>query len=98
MIVETAQFAVKAGVTDAQLLAASREAHDGYLSRCRGFVGRELLKSDDGTWLDIVRFETMADAQAAFAGFVGNPSTQAFEGVIDPATAQMRHFEVAAAY
>lgn len=98
MVVETSQFKTKTGVSDAQLLAASQEAHDGFLSKCKGFVSRELLKADDGTWLDIVHFETMEDAQAAMQSFLGQPSTKAFEEAIDPATAQMRHFEVAKKY
>lgn len=98
MVVETSQFKTKPGVSDTQFLAASQEAHDGFLSKCKGFVSRELLKSDDGTWFDIVHFETMEDAQAAMQDFLGQSSTNAFEEAIDPATAQMRHFEVAKKY
>jgi hypothetical protein len=65
---------------------------------CKGCVSRELLKADDGTWFDIVHFETMADAQSAMQNFLGHPSTKAFEEAIDPSTAQMRHFEVARKY
>jgi hypothetical protein len=98
MIVETSQFRAKPGVSDAQLLAASQLAYEGFLSRCKGLVGRELLKADDGTWFDIVRFETMTDATAAMEGFLGRSSTKAFEDAIDPATVQMRHFEVVRKY
>ena len=95
MVVETAQFNTKSGVSDTELLAASQQAHDGYLSKCKGFVSRELLKAEDGTWVDLVHFETREDAQAAAKHFPGHPATRAFEDAIDPATATMSHFEVA---
>lgn len=98
MVVETARFKTKPGVSDKQLLAASKVAYDGYLSKCKGFVSRELLKTSNGTWLDIVHFESMEDAQVAAENFAGNPSAKAFEEAIDPATAKMSHYEVAKKY
>src|SRR5688500_9971905 len=98
MVVEMAQFKAKSGVTDAQLLAASQKAQEGFLSKCTGFLGREILKAKDGSWLDVVHFESLEDAQAAAQQFSEHPSTKAFEQLIDPETAQMRHFEVAVRY
>jgi heme-degrading monooxygenase HmoA len=98
MIVETAQFRARPGVSDEQLLKASQEAQDGYLGKCRGFVSRELLKSEDGSWLDIVHFETLEAAQSAAKGFQGNQSTKALEDAIDPATARMSHYRVIKKY
>lgn len=64
----------------------------------QGFVSRELLKMDDGTWLDIVHFENMEDAEAAAEGFLVYPSAKAFEEAIDTETAQMSHYRVAKKY
>lgn len=98
MVVETAQFKTKPGVSDREFLAASKVTHDKYLSKCKGFVSRELLKTEDGTWLDVVHFETMKDAEASAKGFLGNPETKAFEDAIDPASASMNHFTVIEGY
>src|SRR3989338_92445 len=98
MIVETAKFKLKKGVTDSQFLAASQKAFDGFLSKSKGFVSRELVKSEDGTWMDIVHFETEKDAQEVFDNFSKNPSAKDFEAAIDPATASMGRFEVVKKY
>lgn len=98
LTVEMAQFRIKPGVGDAEFLAASKKAHDGYLSKCKGFVRRELLKGGDGTWLDVVHFETSEDADAAARDFPKSPSAKAFETAIDAASAKMLRFQVAKKY
>lgn len=98
MIVETAWFKTKPGVSEKEFLAASKKAHDGYLSGCRGFLRRELIKGPDGQWVDVVHFETAADADRAAQGFPESPSAKEFENAIDPATARMMRFEVVKTY
>lgn len=81
-VVEIAQFKAKPGVSDEELLAASQSVHDNYLSKCKGYVSRELLKAEDGTWLDMVRFETLEDARNATDNFEKNPHAKSFDGVL----------------
>jgi len=47
LVVEIAQFKSKSGIADSDLLDASQEAQDGFLVQQKGFVSRELLKSND---------------------------------------------------
>lgn len=98
MVVELAQFKAKDGISDAEVLTASQEAHEGFLAKQKGYVTRELLKSKDGEWVDIVHWETMEDAQAAMNAFMGHPSTKKFAEVIDPASIKMMHLEVVKKY
>jgi hypothetical protein len=98
MIVEIAEFKTKKGVTDLQVLKASQKAYDDFLSKCKGFISRELIKSDDETWMDVVHFETVEDAENAAREFPNNPGGKAFEEVIDMTTAKMLHFKVAKKY
>ncbi len=98
MTIEIAQFKVKAGVNDDEILVASQEAHDGFLATCKGFLDRELLKSADGEWIDIVRWETIDDAQKAMQNFTGHPSTKKFGEIIDPTSIKMMHCEVVKKY
>ncbi len=98
MTIEIAQFKIKAGVSDAEVLTASQEAHDGFLTTYNGFLDRELLKSSDEEWIDIVRWETMEDAQKAMQNFMGHPSTKKFGEVIDPSSIKMMHCEVVKKY
>ncbi len=98
MIVELAQFKTKSGVSDAEVLAASQDANDGFLAKQKGYISRELLKSGDGEWIDIVRWETMEDAQKAMQDFMGNPSTKRFGETIDPSSIKMMHLEMVKKY
>lgn len=98
MVIELAQFKAKPGVSDNEVLIASQEAHDGFLAKQKGYVSRELSKSSEGEWVDIVHWETMGDAQAAMNLFMGHPSTKKFGEVIEPASIKMIHLEVAKKY
>lgn len=98
MIIELAQFKTKAGVSEAEVLQASQEAHDGFLAKQTGYVSRELLKSGEGEWVDIVHWETMEDAQAAMNAFIGHTSTKKFGEIIDPSSIKMMHLELAKKY
>lgn len=93
-----AQFKMKVGVSEDEVLAASQEAQDGFLAKQKGYVSRELLKSSEGEWVDIVHWETMEDAQTAMNSFMGHPSTKKFGEVIDPSSIKMMHLEVVKKY
>ena len=98
MVTELAQFKTKSGTSDAEVLAASQEAHDGFLAKQKGYVSRELLKSSEGEWVDIIHWETMEDAQAAMNSFMGHPSTKKFGQVVDPSSIKMMHLELVKQY
>jgi hypothetical protein len=98
MIVETAWFRTKPGVTEKEFLAASKKAYDGYLAGCSGLLRRELLKGDDGQWVDVVHFKSREDADRAAEGFPKDPSAKEFEAAIDTKTSKMMRFELAKTY
>lgn len=98
MIVETAWFKTKPGVIEKAFLAASKKAHDGYLASCKGFIHRELIKGEDGQWVDVVHFESAADADRAAKGFPKSPEAKDFEAAIDTKTSKMMRFEVVKTY
>lgn len=98
MIIELAQFKTKDGINDAEILASSQETHSGFLVKQKGYVSRELLRSSEGEWVDIVRWETMEDAQTAMNNFMGNPSTKRFVEIIDDSSIKMLHLEVVKKY
>lgn len=98
MVIELAQFKIKTGISDAEVLAASQEAHNGFLAKQKGYVSRELLKSSESEWVDIIHWETIEDAQAAMQNFMGSPSTKRFVEVIDDSSIKMMHLEVVKNY
>jgi hypothetical protein len=95
MIVEVSQFRLVPGADEQAFLEASEETHSGFLGQQEGFVSRDLLRADDGSWMDIVRFETGEAAQAAFQGFAGHPGVKTFESMLDSSSVSMTHWSVA---
>ncbi len=65
MIVELAPFSLAEGVDESALLQASAALQSEFLETQDGFVRRDLLKAADGSWTDIVYWESEAAAKAA---------------------------------
>jgi hypothetical protein len=93
--VEVSQFRLVPGANDQAFLDAAEKTQTGFLEEQEGFVGRDLLRTDDGSWMDIVRFQSAEAAQAAFERFAGHPSVKAFESMLDPDSVSMTHWSVA---
>jgi Antibiotic biosynthesis monooxygenase len=94
MIVEISQFRLVQGADEGGFLEAADETQSAFLAKQEGFVGRDLLRADDGSWMDIVRFESVQAARAAFNGFAGHPAVKAFESMLDTSSVSMSHWSV----
>jgi hypothetical protein len=92
MIVEVSQFRLVAGADENAFLAAAERTQSEFLGQQHGFLGRDLLRADDGTWMDIVRFQDAESAEAAFVAFAGHPGVVAFESMLDPSSLRMTHW------
>ncbi len=66
-----------------------------FLRTCAGFRGRQLAQAGDGQWAEVVQWASMAEALDAAARFNATPLTAAFNAMIAPGTAAMRHYTVA---
>jgi hypothetical protein len=94
MIVEVSQFRLVSGTDEHSFMEAVDETQSGFLSQQDGFISRDLLRSDDGLWMDIVRFETAEAARAAFESFNGHPAAAAFESMLEPDSVSMSHWSL----
>ena len=65
VIVEWAPFELSEGVDESVLLEASAELQREFLSHQTGFIRRELLKKDEGQFVDIVWWKSLEDAERA---------------------------------
>jgi hypothetical protein len=97
-IVHVAEVRARAGVRDEELIAASQEAQDGFFALQSGYVGRELFKSSDGVWLDIMYWDDEADAAKARDAFRGHPSTRRFGSLLEPSTFKMTEYRSIRSY
>lgn len=82
LIVEIHVARLKAGVSDAAFLQAV-EAIMPDVVATDGFVSRQLLKSADGQWVEMITWRSMADAERAAKAFEALPSGQAMVGMVD---------------
>jgi len=62
-----------------------------WLQRQPGFVSRHLAEREDGSWLDIVFWQTHADALAASARMMEEMAQSEAMTMIDPMGLEMSH-------
>ena len=103
MVVEWAPFTLAEGATEAELLEASAALQKEFLARQDGFVRRELLRSKDGSWCDLVYWRDAASAEAIMSAIADSQICQRyFELMVgadpnDPA-AGVQHYSLKRSY
>ena len=71
--IEWAPFKLADGVDEARLLRASDGLQTGFLAEQPGFIRRELLKGQDGQWVDLVYWESDEAATRAMQQAASSP-------------------------
>lgn len=92
---EIANFRLGMGTTKEQFLEGVR-ASGAFLSAQPGFVSRRISFLDDGEIFDLVEWESLAHAKAAFKlSMEGDyPELMQFVGCLDMSSGSMKHDEV----
>jgi len=88
--VEIVMYRVRPGVGDDQIIALS-DIMQTDVERFPGYIGRRLLKSEDGLWLDIVDWASMEEALNAATQFSTFPAAQQFGELADVENVAMYH-------
>lgn len=70
--VELAPFALAPGTTPQALHAASERLEREFLSACEGYLGRILLRREDGQYADLVFWASVEAARAAMSRAAGS--------------------------
>lgn len=89
--IELVQFRLQSGVDEEAFLAAVNDMQ-AVITRLPGFLSRELLRGDDGLWVDLVHWQSKVDALAAAEAFGTMPELAAFASMIDETHMTMLHF------
>jgi len=74
-------FKLKDGVCIDGFLAASDKIQENYLSKCKGFINRQLMIID-GVWTDWLIWETLLDAQNSMIKSAENKSAKEFTSMV----------------
>lgn len=85
---ELVTFKVKANATPAQFAAAGVPV-SAWARAQPGFLSRTLSQGDDGTWFDVVFWESLATAKAAGQQFMVDLGQSDFMALIDPDSVKM---------
>ncbi len=82
-VIEFGKLKLRAGVTDAQFLAAEGKIRTGRIRQQPGYEGREVGKDADGMWYVIIRWATKENAEAWTPVFMQDPDGQALASLLD---------------
>ncbi|MCP4139798.1 MAG: hypothetical protein GY755_05825 [Chloroflexi bacterium] len=93
-VIEVVLFKPKAEVSPDTLKKAALPVNQ-FLSKQLGYKGRDLAVSENSQWVDIVRWESLENAHTAQEAAMKSTACLPYFSMIDEATMQMYHFEVA---
>jgi len=93
VVIEITQFQLVKGVADQEFLREAEKVQQVFLERQPGYLDRELLKDEAEQWVDILHWETTAQAQTAAQAMLQEPACQGFLSMIDPQSIEMLHLE-----
>ena len=91
---EIVTFKIKDGVKVPDFLKASAELEEDFAKKQEGFINRTFARSEGNEWVDVIRWQTMADAEAAAKAAMQSPACAPMFGMIDEPSVKMMHFEV----
>ena len=74
-------FKLKDGANADDFLSASDKLQESYLSKCKGFITRQLMLIN-GVWTDWVIWETLYDAENSMSKSEENEAVKAFASLI----------------
>ena len=91
---EIVTFKIKDGVKVPDFLRASAELEEGFAKKQEGFLSRTFARRENNEWVDVIRWQTMADAEAASKAAMQSPACASMFGMIDEPSVKMMHFEI----
>ena len=82
LIVEIATIELADGKTEAGLIAASKVFQDDFLNHQPGFIKRELVRSSEGKYLDIVHWRSQEDIDALMQNIDSSKEVQSYFSIM----------------
>lgn len=92
-VMELVTFKTIANCTP-EAFAAASESVSAWVRTQPGFQSRTLSCDDEGTWFDVVLWDSAEAAQAASTNMMAELGQCEFMALIDPGTIQMQHPKV----
>ena len=73
-VLEFARFTLAEGVDETTFLAAADALQVDFLSRQKGFIKRDLVRSADHEWADVIYWESMGSVEQAMHEAPNHPA------------------------
>lgn len=92
-VMELVTFKINSNCTPAAFAAACEPINVWVRTR-PGFQSRTLSRNEDGTWFDVVFWDSAETAHAASAKLMTDFGQSEFMAMIDPTSIQMQHPQI----
>lgn len=91
-VIEVVTLKIVPGTAVSTFRAADRDVQRQHVARQPGFLSRESAPGPDGSWLVIVHWRSISDAQASMDSFEKAPAAARFMSLIVPGSMQMTRY------
>lgn len=98
IIIAITQFKLAKGVDEKAFLEISEAAQTAFFKKADGLMSRELTKGEDGVWVDITHWESLAKAEKAEKELAQNPAGLKLIQACDQPSFKLVHVEQVRAY
>lgn len=92
--IEIAKFQLKEGYSSEQFIEAEKEVRAGIIKDFKGYIGRELYKTENNEWVIILRFDTKENLEALLSSLKKelHSSFKSYASMIDFTTMRMEFY------
>lgn len=91
-VIEVVTLKITPGTPVETFRAADRAVERQHVLRQPGFISRETAAGTDGSWLVIVHWRSVKNAEASMASFEKAPAAARFMSLIAPGTMKMTRY------
>ena len=85
-VIEMVRLKLMPGVDEQPFLQQNDVVQRRYIPNQLGFISRETAKGNDGEWIVVVHWKSMADAEASMQKFTADPTRALSHCSILPST------------
>jgi len=89
----TCEYKLKKNADEAEFLVASKVLGKEYISKQKGYISWQQLKGD-GTWMDVVTWESLEDAQSFENSSGGGELVERFYSFINLMSCKTRYYSL----
>ena len=92
-VMEVVSFKLVEGSSDQDFIEAN-DTLNSWVKQQPGFESRKLIKQQDGSWLDVVQWTSLEQAQSAGEKFMAELGDSQCMAMINPETVSMGHHDL----